>query len=162
MMQQQKQKHSRTFLSSVSGELFPFSLDGLQPEDLNTDGIDPAGRNVWIHDATINNDDDSIAVKPCSSRGCKMSDFSENMMFERMTLTGFGASIGSVPPDYPPNCVRNITFRHINMPSTGKGVYVKRNPSCDRKTNASAIIENILYFDINITKPKWWSIWIGK
>lgn len=35
----------------------------LQPEDLNTDGIDPSGRDVWIHHVLIENDDDSIAVK---------------------------------------------------------------------------------------------------
>ena len=38
----------------------------LQPEDLNTDGVDPSGSDVWIHDSFINNDDDSIAVKPCT------------------------------------------------------------------------------------------------
>jgi hypothetical protein len=27
-------------------------LEGLQPEDLNTDGIDPSGHDVWIHDCT--------------------------------------------------------------------------------------------------------------
>ena len=36
----------------------------LQPEDLNTDGIDPNGRDFHVHDTAINNDDDSIAVKP--------------------------------------------------------------------------------------------------
>ena len=38
----------------------------LQPEDLNTDGIDPSGKDIWIHDCNILNDDDSIAVKPSS------------------------------------------------------------------------------------------------
>jgi|EP00945_MAST-04E_sp_MAST-4E-sp1_P003860 polygalacturonase len=136
------------------------NVEGLQPEDLNTDGIDPSGHDVWVHDTAINNDDDSIAVKPCNSERCTMSDCSENMLFERMTMTGFGASIGSVPATFPPNCVRNITFRNIDMPGTGKGVYIKSDPGCDR-ANASALIENILYENVNITKPKWWSIWIG-
>jgi hypothetical protein len=44
----------------------PLGNPMLQPEDLNTDGIDPSGSDVWIHDSFINNDDDSIAVKPCT------------------------------------------------------------------------------------------------
>ena len=39
----------------------------LQPEDLNTDGIDPSGIDFYIHDVKIYNDDDSIAVKPSQS-----------------------------------------------------------------------------------------------
>ena len=134
----------------------------LQPEDLNTDGIDPSGRDVWVHDTTINNDDDSIAVKPCNSVKCTHSDCSKNMLFERMRLTGFGASIGSVSPASPAYCVRNITFRQIQMPGTGKGVYVKSNPDCGRNGgNQSAVIDSILYEDINLTRPLWWAIWIG-
>jgi hypothetical protein len=34
--------------------------DTLQPEDLNTDGIDPSGRDIFIHHCNIENDDDSI------------------------------------------------------------------------------------------------------
>jgi hypothetical protein len=87
------------------------------------------------------------------------------MLIENMVLSGFGASIGSVPADTvkpgdTPNCVRNITFRNISMPETGKGVYIKSNPSCKRP-NASAIIKDILYEDIQIIKPRWWAIWIG-
>ena len=37
------------------------------------------------------------------------------------------------------------------MPKTGKGIYIKSNPSCDE--NSSAVIENIVYEDINITYP---------
>lgn len=29
----------------------------------NTDGFDVAGKNVWIHDCTIWNDDDCVCVK---------------------------------------------------------------------------------------------------
>jgi hypothetical protein len=32
-------------------------------------GIDPSGRDIWIHDCYIQNDDDSIAVKPCDGKG---------------------------------------------------------------------------------------------
>ena len=46
------------------------------------------------------------------------------------------------------------------MPNTGKGVYIKSNPSCDDPTK-SASISDITYEDISITNPKWWAIWIG-
>ena len=149
--------HNALLPSSGSGG-FP-----LQPEDLNTDGIDVSGVDVWVHDVVIDNDDDSIAVKPCGS-GCRLP-CSQNMLFEDMVLHGFGASVGSVPP-HPgvPNCVRNITFRRVRMPETGKGIYVKSNPSCETdpsKPYKSGIIADILYEDIHITSPRWWAIWIG-
>ncbi len=52
------------------------------------------------------------------------------MLIENMILSGFGASIGSVPPNTNHNCVNNITFKNISMPHTGKGIYIKSNPSC--------------------------------
>ena len=106
---------------------------GLQPEDLNTDGIDPSGKDIWIHDCSIQNDDDSIAVKPLSNviigRDNTHLACCENILIENTMLTGFGASIGSVPPHLDHNCVRNITFRNISMPGTGKGVYIKLQES---------------------------------
>ena len=137
---------------------------GLEIEDLNTDGIDPSGRDVWVHDSYVLNDDDSIAVKPCSADKCEQSGCSQDMLFERLTLTGVGASIGSVPPHAPsPHCVRNITFRGLYMPQTAKGIYIKSNPSCGgaHGANASAIVEDILYEDIHIVEPRWWAVWIG-
>ena len=59
-----------------------------------------------------------------------MSSCSENMLIENLILTGIGASIGSVPPNINRNCVNNITFNNITMPNTGKGIYIKSNPSC--------------------------------
>jgi len=44
----------------------------LEPEDLNTDGIDFSGRDIWVHDCNVQNDDDSIAVKPCDSKNCQV------------------------------------------------------------------------------------------
>tara|TARA_A100001015_G_C15005318_1_gene720387 strand:- start:1026 stop:2012 length:987 start_codon:yes stop_codon:yes gene_type:complete len=112
--------------------IIPSKPGSLEFEDLNTDGIDPMGRDIWIHDCTIVNDDDSIAVKPCRMDGgsCFQSNCSENMLIENMVMTGIGASIGSVPPHIGRNCVRNITFRNISMPKTGKGIYIKSNPEC--------------------------------
>ena len=87
------------------------------------------------------------------------------MLIENTVLSGFGASIGSVPADVvsagdTPNCVRNITFRNISMPETGKGVYVKSNPDC-RHPHAAARIQDILFEDVAIIRPRWWAIWIG-
>jgi polygalacturonase len=138
----------------------------LQPEDLNTDGIDPNGEDFHVHDVVIDNDDDSIAVKP--SHGSDLYPCSRNMLFENLTLTGFGASIGSVPPHADVSCVRNITFRNVSMPGTGKGIYVKSNPECGSAVDAMGalvekrgIIEGITYEDIHIHRPFWWSVWIG-
>ena len=79
-----------------------------------------SGIDIYVHNTSILNDDDSIAVKPLDSDGT-FSTCSQNMLFENLILTGFGASIGSVPPHPHVNCVRNITFRNIQMPGTGKG-----------------------------------------
>ena len=155
--------------SGAVGNFFKVMLDllkgdGLQPEDLNTDGIDPKGRDIWIHDIEILNDDDSIAVKPCDRdtyvRG-EPTFCSENILIENAVMTGFGASIGSVPPHEDHNCVRNVTFRNITMPDTGKGVYVKSNPECASDGSKTSEITDILYEDIEISKPSWWPVWIG-
>jgi len=127
---------------------------------LNTDGIDPSGKDIWIHDCYVRNNDDSIAVKPCNS-GCTFSDCTENVLVEDTVLIGFGASIGSVPPSTQHNCVRNVTFRNISMPNTGKGIYVKSNPSCDAAGTKTAEITDITYEDVTITNPVWWPVWIG-
>ena len=74
------------------------NISALQIQDLNTDGIDVSGNGVWVHNCSIENDDDSIAVKPCDSSCVSGASCSANMLFENLVLTGFGASIGSVPP----------------------------------------------------------------
>lgn len=81
------------------------------------------------------------------------------MLIENMVITGMGTSIGSVPPHPNHNCVRNITFRNITMPKTGKGVYIKSNPEC--LPGKTAEITNIVYEDILMEEPEWWAIWIG-
>jgi len=130
----------------------------LQPEDLNTDGFDLSGSDIYVHDCRIENDDDSIAIKPCHKGKC-LKDCTQDILLERLTLIGFGASIGSIPPNQNVACVRNITFRNIDMPDTGKGIYIKSNPSCE--LNKTSIIEDILYEDVNISNARWWAIWIG-
>jgi len=92
----------------------------LQPEDLNTDGIDPSGSDIWVHDGHILNDDDSVTVKPSSKgtvgRDGTSYDCSQHMLIENFVMTGFGASVGSVGPGTDRPCVNNITFRTITMP----------------------------------------------
>jgi len=68
----------------------------------------------------------------------------ENVLVENMVMTGFGASIGSVPPHPDVNCVRNITMRNVSMPETGKGIDVKSNPECDDNTKRGVIDDFML------------------
>ena len=79
-------RQKRGYATNFTGE------PGLEPEDLNTDGIDPSGEDIWIHDCHILNDDDSIAVKPCanSTGRCAFSSCSQNMLIEDMVMTGGG------------------------------------------------------------------------
>ena len=117
----------------------------LQPQDLNTDGIDPIGRDIYIHDCIVLNDDDSIAVKPPRNgrKGSVMNgtipyECTGNITIEDMVLTGFGASIGSVGPMESHPCVDNVSFKNIRMPGTGKGIYIKSNKSdCHGKVSSS-------------------------
>merc|ERR1712176_1538884 len=54
------------------------------------------------------------------------------------------------------------------MPKTGKGIYIKSNPSCgegkDHKgelVEKTSIIDLVTYEDVTISRPWWWAIWIG-
>ena len=105
----------------------------------NTDGFDVTGKNVWIHDCTVWNQDDCIAVK----------DGSENMLFERITASGLGLTIGSIGG----STVRNVTFRDSYMHHTYKGIYVK--------FRGSGLIQDVLYENIVMQAPEQWAIWIG-
>ena len=111
---------------------------------------------------TVENYDDSIAVKPCSPSACKLAGAcTQDVLIERVRLVGFGASIGSVPPHAVVNCVRNVTWRNVSMPCMVKGIYITSNPSCDPYSGHHALIENILYQDVDIFHPRWWAISIG-
>ena len=65
----------------------------------NTDGFDVSGQRVWIHDCTVWNQDDCIAVK----------DGSNDMLFERIEASGIGLTIGSIGSSRN----NNITFRGV-------------------------------------------------
>jgi hypothetical protein len=162
------------FLSSSSEDDadvgFPIPIDDLpdwvarrfrQPQDLNTDGIDPIGQDIVVHNCIIQNADDSIAVKPShrSRPDSRIPDCTNNITIRNVVLTGFGASIGSVGPIKQHNCVDNIKFSNVSMPGTAKGIYVKSNiATC---VNQSSQLTNILFENFDIIEPFWWPIWIG-
>ncbi len=126
---------------------------------LNTDGIDPAGRNIHIHDIKIQNYDDAVVAKPTKKLGGgRYATCTENMLVERVKVTyGVGMSIGSVSPNDKINCVENITFREIEFSYPFKAIYIKTNPG----DTGSATIRNIIYQDISIDTPIWWGTYIG-
>ena len=136
----------------------------LEPQDLNTDGIDPSGVDFWIHDVRVVNDDDSIAVKPSSAGSVGIDgtayDCTQNLLLENMVLTGFGASIGSVGPTASRPCVDGVTMRNVSMPGTGKGVYVKSNGNACGG-GVSSQLSNLLFEGFSIVEP-WWYDAVGK
>jgi|EP01043_Picozoa_sp_COSAG02_P050731 polygalacturonase len=98
----------------------PKSKQLMEPH--NTDGIDPGGGSseIHIHDVSIHNGDDSVAVKPHGEgedSGCTRNILVENCRFEK----GHGCSIGSVGK----GCVENVLFRNITMKSQENGCRVK-------------------------------------
>lgn len=119
----------------------------LDLQAFNTDGFDVTGKNVYIHDCTIWNQDDCIAVK----------DGSQDMLFERISCSGLGLVIGSIGSSQ----VRNITFRDSVMPSTVKGIYLKTRWSDEAAAGDKASIADILYENITIDAPQQYAVWIG-
>lgn len=104
----------------------------------NTDGFDITGTDVWIHDVSVWNQDDCVAVK----------DGSQNMLIERVTASGLGMTIGSIA-----STVRNITFRDVVMPHTYKGIYMK--------FRGAGLVEDVLYENITMQSVEQAAIWIG-
>lgn len=136
----------------------------------NTDGFDVTGRNVWIHDCEVWNQDDCVCVKVCDS-SCWLAharpfvhanvsspadapmnpsqDDSRDMLFERIRASGLGLTIGSIGG----STVRNITFRDVVMPDTYKGIYLKfRGPG---------LVEDVLFENVTIERPEQWALWMG-
>lgn len=123
----------------------------------NTDGIDSSGTNITMRNLIITSYDDDVAVKS-AHQGNLIAKCTENMLIENVVVyQSTGMAIGSVAPHELHACVRNITFRNITFIDPIKGVYVKTNPG----SSGDGIIENIIYEDIRIEKPKWWGIYIG-
>lgn len=104
----------------------------------NTDGFDVEGRNIWIHDCRVWNQDDSFCVK----------DNTENVLIERVEASGIGLVIGSIASN-----VRNITFRNSHMHRPVNGIYMK--------FRGAGSISDVLYENILVDEPERWGIWIG-
>jgi len=132
---------------SIEAPIFP----------LNTDAIDTWSRNVTFRRLKITNFDDAIVPKPCN-QGYTICKCTENILAEDIQSTfTVGMSLGSVGPSTNHQCMRNITFRNIEMDYPIKGIYIKPNPG----HSGDGIIENILYENIHMRTPIWWAIWIG-
>jgi polygalacturonase len=146
-------------------------LFGLQKEwdvnvptyPLNTDGIDPAAKNVLIERVKITNHDDAVAVKP-SHNTDSISQCSENIIVRDVEVHfGVGMTIGSVPPRDSYACVRNVTFSNITFHHPYKSIYVKTNPghTTSMLPGSGGEITDITYEDITIHNPIWWNIYVG-
>ena len=55
----------------------------------NTDGFDVAGKNIWVHNVEVWNQDDCLCVKQMTKAGYR-AKCSENMLFENSTVSGIG------------------------------------------------------------------------
>ena len=97
----------------------------------NTDGFDVTGNNIWIHDSTVWNQDDSFCVK----------DGTSNVVIENINASGIGLTIGSIASN-----VNNVTFRNANMYHTYKGIYMK--------FRGGGTIANVLYENIVMEEPE--------
>ena len=107
----------------------------------NTDGFDFTGRNIHVHDVTVYNQDDCIAVK----------DGTENVLVERVNASGMGLTIGSIGN----STVRNVTFRDSYLHNSIKGIYMKF------RRGDGGLIEDVTYENIVIDNNEQWPIWIG-
>ena len=76
------------------------------------------------------------------------------MLFERITASGVGLTIGSIGTSN----VNNITFRDCYMHHTWKGIYMKFRGGDSSK---GGHISNVLYENIYIEEPEQFAIWIG-
>ena len=125
---------------------------------LNTDGIDIAGKDIYFKNLTIENYDDSVAVKPTRGFDSFLSNCTENLLIEDSYVKyGVGMSIGSVPPNENTACIRNVTFRNIYFQNPLKAIYIKPNPG----DNGHGLISDITYENIEIHDAIWWAIYIG-
>jgi len=129
---------------------------------LNTDGIDISGRNIVVTNCSVTNFDDSVCAKPISSGGSSYgTNCTSNFTITNIDITwGVGVSMGSVPPDVGGNCISNLTASNVTFNNPLKAIYVKPNPEKFGQP-ATGLISNILYENINIIQPVWWSIWVG-
>ena len=76
------------------------------------------------------------------------------MLFERITASGVGLTIGSIGASN----VNNITFRDCYMPHSWKGIYMKFRGG---DTSQGGRVSNVLYENIYMEAPEQFAIWIG-
>jgi polygalacturonase len=141
--------------AQVKGASFGSPPWNLPMFPLNTDGIDPSGRNILIQNITCENYDDVVAVKPGKllTDGC-----TQNVTVDgARVFMGVGMSIGSVPPDTEINCIRDVWIRNVHFINPLKAIYVKTNSGKE----GFGIIDNINYQNISIDSPVLWPIYIG-
>ena len=124
----------------------------------NTDGFDVAGKNIYIHDCTVWNQDDCFTIQPLDKTGHN-AHCTENVLVENVNASGLGLTVGAIHPTKAHNCIRNVTFRHGYMHHTFKGIYIKSGNSFDPE--ASGEITNILFENIFMDAPEQVPIWIG-
>lgn len=106
----------------------------------NTDGFDFVScDNVWVHDASVWNQDDCFDVK----------DGTSNVVIERVNASGFGLTIGSIGRTN----VRNITFRDAYMHHTVKGIYLK--------FRGDGNVSDVTFENIVMDEPEQFAVWIG-
>lgn len=129
---------------------------------LNTDGIDPHGRNITIERLKITNFDDAIVPKPSNAK--KQIPCTENITVRDIEVYyGLGMSLGTVVPHDSYNCIRNVSFTNITFYHPFKSVYIKSNPGTTTSMvpGSGGVVENIIYKDIKVYWPLWWNIYIG-
>ena len=130
---------------------------------LNTDGIDPHGKNILIERVNITNYDDAVAVKPVYNNATRV-DCSENIMVRDVIVHfSVGLSIGSVPPANEYACIRNVTIKDSVLYYPIKAIYIKTNSGWTDSMlpGSGGEITNIHYDNIEIHNPLWWGIYIG-
>ena len=132
---------------------------------LNTDGIDPSGKNILIERVKITNFDDAVAVKPMDKNG-KLAKCSENIMVRDLEVFfGIGMTIGTVTARSSFSCVKNVTFQNVTFHHPLKAIYIKQNPPYPPGTvlgpGEGGMISDITYLDIKINNPIWWNVYIG-
>lgn len=103
--------------------LLPDLHQGFPMVPINTDGIDPNGKDFYIRNISIENFDDAVAVKPPS---VYWGLCTENVTIEgAKVLFGAGMSIGSIGPSEPTTCIKEVTFRNVEFIYPFKAIYIK-------------------------------------
>ena len=129
-------------------------------EALNTDGFDVSGRDIYIHDSSVWNQDDCFTIVPTDATGIN-ARCTENVLIEDVNASGLGLTVGSIEPTSHHACIKNVTFRRATMHHTYKGIYMKSGNRAHPDPKATAEITDILYENITMEAPEQVPIWIG-